>query len=45
MDSNDKELAKIQSEGEISSGFFGGSFDYAVQQTANEVAQYAKNFR
>jgi hypothetical protein len=45
LDSNDKELAKIQSEGEITSGAFGGSFDFAVKKAAQEVAEYAKNFR
>lgn len=45
LDQNNKELAKIQSEGEITSGAFGGSFDFAVQKTANEVAAYAKRFR
>jgi hypothetical protein len=45
FDSRDRELAKIQSEGEISSGAFGGSFDFAVQKTAEEVAGYAKKFR
>lgn len=45
LDQNNKELAKIQSEGEITSGVFGGSFDFAVQKTANEVAAYAKRFR
>ncbi len=44
LDQNNKELAKIQSEGEITSGAFGGSFDFAVQKTANEVAAYAKRF-
>jgi hypothetical protein len=45
LDSSDKELAKIQSEGEITSGAFGGSFDFAIQKTAEEVAEYAKRFR
>ena len=45
LDSSDKELAKIQSEGEISSGAFGGSFDFAIQKTAEEMAEYAKRFR
>ncbi len=45
LDSAGKELAKIQSEGEITSGAFGGSFDFAVQKAANEVAEYAKRFR
>lgn len=44
LDQNGKELAKIHSEGEISSGAFGGSFDYAVEKAANEIAQYAKKF-
>lgn len=45
LDRNNRELAKIQAEGEITSGAFGGSFDYAVQKTAQEVATYAKRFR
>jgi hypothetical protein len=45
LDRAGKELAKIQSEGEITSGAFGGSFDFAVQKAANEVAEYAKRFR
>lgn len=40
LDSSDKELARIQSEGEISSGAFGGSFDFAIQKTAEEMAEY-----
>ena len=45
LDTTGKELAKIQSEGEITSGAFGGSFDFAVQKAATEVAEYAKRFR
>lgn len=45
LDPAGKELSRIQSEGEITSGAFGGSFDFAVQKTANEVAEYAKKFR
>ncbi len=45
LDSSDRELAKIQADGEITSGAFGGSFDFAVQKTAEEVAEYAKRFR
>ena len=45
LDNSDKELAKIQSEGEISSGAFGGSFDFALEKAAHEVAEYAKKFR
>lgn len=41
-----KEIAKIQAEGEITSGLFGGSFDHAIEKCAKEVATYAKqNFR
>jgi hypothetical protein len=45
FDQNGNELAKIQSEGEISSGAFGGSFNLAIQKTAKEIAEYAKRFR
>jgi hypothetical protein len=45
LDPHGKELAKIQSEGEITSGAFGGSFDFAIQKAATEVAEYAKRFR
>lgn len=45
LDPAGKELSRIQAEGEITSGAFGGSFDFAVQKAANEVAEYAKKFR
>ncbi len=45
LDPSGKELAKIQSEGEITSSAFGGAFDLAVQKAAAEVAAYAKRFR
>jgi hypothetical protein len=45
LDPSGKELAKIQSEGEITSGALGGSFDLAVQKAAAEVAAYARRFR
>ena len=45
FDQKGNELAKIQSEGEISSGAFGGSFNLAVQKAAKEIADYAKRFR
>jgi hypothetical protein len=45
LDPSGKELAKIQSEGEITSGAFGGPFDLAIQKAATEVAEYAKRFR
>ena len=45
LDGKDKELATIQSEGKIGSGAFGGSFDFATQKAAAEVAEFAKRFR
>ncbi len=45
-DDSGKELATIQSEGEISMGAFGGSFDSAIEKCAEEIATYTKkNFR
>lgn len=45
-DGSGKELATIQSEGEISMGAFGGSFDSAIEKCAEEIATYARqNFR
>jgi hypothetical protein len=41
-DATDNELAVIQSEGKISSGFFGGSYDFALEKAAHEIAAYAK---
>jgi hypothetical protein len=39
-------LSKIQSEGKISSGFFGGSFDFALDKAAREIVQFAEgNFK
>jgi hypothetical protein len=37
--SGDK-IARIQSEGKISSGFFGGDFSLAVQKAAEEIATF-----
>ena len=45
LDPSGKELAKIQSEGEITSGAFGGSFDLAIKKAAAEVAEYARRFK
>jgi uncharacterized protein DUF4410 len=46
FDSADKELATIQTEGRIGSGFFGGSFGEALDKAAEKVAEYAKtNFK
>jgi hypothetical protein len=41
-----KEISKIQSEGKIGAGIFGGAIDGAVEKCVEEIAQYAKqNFR
>jgi hypothetical protein len=41
-----QELAAIQIEGEISSGGFGGDFEYTLFQCAKAIAKYTKrNFR
>ena len=40
LDSSGKELAKIQSEGRIGSGFFGGTLNEAIEKMAEEVAEY-----
>ena len=46
LDPNKKELAKIQSEGKIGSGFFGGTMDLALDKAATEIGEYtARNFR
>ena len=45
LDSSDKELAKIQSKGEISYGAVDRSINFAIQRTAEEMAEYAKRFR
>ncbi|HXG52541.1 MAG TPA: DUF4410 domain-containing protein [candidate division Zixibacteria bacterium] len=45
-DTAGNELATIQSEGRIGSGFFGGDFSFAVDKAAEKIAEYAKvNFR
>lgn len=38
-----EELSKIQVEGRIGSGFFGGSTDSALRKAAQEAAAYAAN--
>ncbi len=45
LDGSGKELARIQSEAEVTAGVFGGPFDVAIQKTAEEVAEYGKRFR
>jgi Domain of unknown function (DUF4410) len=42
VDASGNELATIQSEGKIGSGFFGGEFTLAVEKAANEIAEYTK---
>lgn len=42
-DVTDKQLAKIQSEGKIGSGAFGGEFDLAINKAANAIAEYTVN--
>ncbi|HTM07489.1 MAG TPA: DUF4410 domain-containing protein [Verrucomicrobiae bacterium] len=45
-DSADKELATIQTEGRIGSGFFGGSYGEALDKAAEKIAEFARtNFR
>jgi Domain of unknown function (DUF4410) len=45
-DVSDNEIATIQTEGKISSGVFGGSFSFAIENCAKEIAEYTKkNFR
>jgi len=41
-DSSGQQLGKIQCEGVIGSGFFGGDFSFAVEKAANEIAEYTK---
>ncbi len=46
INSSGKEISRIQSEGKIGTGIFGGAIDGAVEKCAEEVAQYTKqNFR
>ncbi len=42
LDQSGKQLAKIQSDGRIGSGVFGGSMQDAVKNAAEEVAKFAK---
>ena len=46
LDSEGTEVAKIHTGGEVSGGFFGGSFKSALDKAAQEAAEYAvSNFR
>ena len=41
-DSSQQQCGKIQCEGIISSGLFGGDFSFAVEKVANEISEYTK---
>lgn len=43
LDANGAELSKIHTGGEVSGGFFGGSFKSALDKAAKEAAEYAIN--
>lgn len=46
IDFSGKEISKIQSEGKIGAGIFGGAIDGAIEKCVEEVVQYTKqNFR
>jgi hypothetical protein len=46
LDPSDKEVATINVEGRIGSGFFGGALSEAIDKAAEKVAEYTKtNFR
>ena len=40
VDSSGAEIATIQAQGSINSGFFGGSFELAIDKAAQEIAEY-----
>ena len=43
FDKNKKQLGKFLTEGKISSGFFGGSLDSALERSADEAAYYIRS--
>lgn len=46
IDANGTHLATVESEGEITMGVFGGSFDDAIENAAAELHEFAvKNFK
>ncbi|MBI2352424.1 MAG: DUF4410 domain-containing protein [Deltaproteobacteria bacterium] len=46
LDAANKELATIQAEGRIGSGFFGGDFSFAVDKAAEKIADFTiTNFK
>ena len=42
FDANNRELGSIQSEGSITMGAFGGSYETALRECADAIANYAK---
>jgi len=45
-DNNNNKICTIQAFGNVTAGFFGGSFDIAIENTAHEVANFTiKNFK
>ncbi len=45
LDNVGREIASIQTEGKIGSGFFGGSFESAIARAAEKIAEYTnENF-
>ena len=46
VDAAGQEVATIQAQGSINSGFFGGAFELAVDKAAQEIAEYTvANYR
>ena len=43
LDPSGKSLAKIQSEGTVSGGFFGGDSDSAIKGAAKKIAKFAED--
>jgi len=42
LDANRQEIGKVQSEGKIGSGMFGGGFDNAIESSVEEFIGYTK---
>lgn len=42
LDSNRQEVGKVQAEGKIGSGAFGGGFDNAIESSIEEIVGYTK---
>lgn len=43
LDQENKQIAKTQVEGKIGSGFFGGSFDNALEKAADDISNFTRN--